>query len=167
MPRPAASWWFEEDEAERIEEALRTFLHDSNARCVLLIDRLGQLITTAGDFPDFDSAAFASLAAADFSANAQLASMIGSPGFSCLFHQGARESLFLADVADRVIMVVLFDDRATLGMIRLRVRKAIDVLGEIFSKAASQMAVSPGGAPFQKTWAAAAESEIDRLFGAR
>lgn len=167
MPRPAASWWFEEEEAERIEEALRTFLHDSNAQCVLLIDRLGQLITTAGDFPDFDSAAFASLAAADFSANAQLASMIGSPGFTSLFHQGARESLFLADVADRVIMVVLFDDRATLGMMRIRVRQAIDAISGIFTRAASQMAVSPGGAPFQKTWAAAAESEIDRLFGAR
>ena len=63
------------------------------------MDRTGQLVTTAGERPDFDSTAFASLAAADFSANDQLASMIGEQEFSSLFHQGEKESMYLADVA--------------------------------------------------------------------
>jgi predicted regulator of Ras-like GTPase activity (Roadblock/LC7/MglB family) len=32
--------------------------------------------------------------------------------------------MYLADVAKRVILVVLFDDRATLGMIRIKVRRS-------------------------------------------
>lgn len=165
MPQPAASWWFEEAEADRIEQLLQAFLRDSHSRCVLLIDRLGQILTSTGESPEFDSAAFASLAAADFSANAQLASMIGEPDFSSLFHQGARESLFLADVAKRVILVVLFDERATLGMIRIKVRRLIRDLNEVFGRAAPQMAAGPGDGPFRRTWADAAANEIDRIFG--
>src|SRR2546427_3750885 len=51
----------------------RSFLRDSNARCALLVDRTGQLVATVGDPPQFDATAFASLTAADFSANDQLA----------------------------------------------------------------------------------------------
>ncbi|HUE96943.1 MAG TPA: hypothetical protein VMN39_09795, partial [Longimicrobiaceae bacterium] len=85
MPQPAASWSFDEQDARRIDQLLHTFLYESHARCVLLIDRTGPLIVTAGERPAFDSTAFASLAAADFSANAQLASMIGEQEFSSLF----------------------------------------------------------------------------------
>ena len=78
----------------------------------------------------FDPTAFASLTAADFSANDQLARMLGEPEFGALFHQGERESMYLADVARRVILVVLFDNRTTLGLVKLRVRTAVPELIE-------------------------------------
>ena len=71
------------------------------ARCALLVDRNGQLVATVGETPQFDPTAFASLTAADFSANDQLAKMIGEAEFASLVHQGERESMFLADVAKR------------------------------------------------------------------
>ena len=88
MAGGSSSWSFEERDFNVIDKLLQSFLYDSSARCTLLIDRTGQLITTAGEKPEFDSTAFASLAAADFSANDQLASMIGENEFSSLFHKG-------------------------------------------------------------------------------
>ena len=165
MPQQAASWSFEETDARQIDTLLQNFLRDSHARCVLLIDRTGQLLTTVGDRPQFDSTAFASLAAADFSANAQLASMIGEQEFSSLFHQGARDSIYLADIAKRVILVVLFDDRATLGMIRIKVRDVVHQLTVIFTAPFSQMDERPRTLRLETAWADEAEDEIDRLFG--
>lgn len=164
MAHRAASWTFEQQDFSRIDGLLRGFLRDSNARCALLVDRTGQLITQSGESPDFDATAFASLAAADFSANDQLASMIGENEFSSLFHQGEKESMFLADVARRVIFVALFDKRATLGLVRLKARGVVRELSEIFhemferSSAATQPRLETG-------FAAEAEDEIDRLFG--
>lgn len=167
MQERAVSWSFEEPEAGRIERLLHSFLYESNARCALLVDRTGQLIMVAGEPPVFDSTAFASLAAADFSANDQLASMIGEQEFSSLFHQGEKESMYLADVARRVILVVLFDDRATLGMVRIKIRNVVRELTGIFNGLFDRAKVQSGVRRLEASWADEAEDEIDRLFGSR
>lgn len=159
----AASWSFGEEDAQQIERVLLEFLRESHARCALLIDRTGQLISTVGERPEFDSTAFASLAAADFSANDQLASMIGEQEFSSLFHQGEKESMYLADVAKRVILVVLFDDRATLGMIRIKVKNVVGEMTRIFQQVFERPMAA--GDQMETGWAGDAEDEIDRLFG--
>ena len=161
----ASSWSFEERDFTRIDRLLQGFLYDSNARCTLLVDRTGQLVTTAGEKPDFDTTAFASLAAADFSANDQLATMIGENEFSSLFHQGEKESMYLADVARRVILVVLFDNRTTLGMIRIKVKAVVRELSGIFHEMFDRSAAAPQGSRFEAGFADEAEDEIDRLFG--
>jgi predicted regulator of Ras-like GTPase activity (Roadblock/LC7/MglB family) len=161
----ASSWSLDERDFQRIDRLLQGFLYDSNARCALLVDRTGQLVTTAGEKPDFDSTAFASLAAADFSANDQLASMIGEHEFSSLFHQGEKESMYLADVARRVILVVLFDNRTTLGMIRIKVKGVVRELAEIFREMFDRSAAEPRTSRVEAGFADEAEDEIDRLFG--
>ena len=86
------------------------FLDEYNARCALIVDRTGQLVATVGEQPTFDPTVFATLTAADFSANDQLARLIGENDFTTLFHQGEKESMYVADVARRLILVVLFDN---------------------------------------------------------
>src|SRR5580704_2151465 len=130
----SASWSFTEDDYGAITQALHRFLYESNARCALLVDRTGQLVTTVGDPPQFDPTAFATLTAADFSANDQLARLIGEQDFNTLFHQGEKESMYLADVARRVILVVLFDNRTTLGLVRLKMKVAVDELTRLFEQ---------------------------------
>ena len=99
----SASWSFSEEDAGQMQGMLQKFLFESNARCALLVDRSGQLVATAGEQPTFDPTAFATLTAADFSANDQLARLIGETDFNSLFHQGEKESMYLADVARRVM----------------------------------------------------------------
>lgn len=165
MSQRSGSWSFQEDDARRMRQVLDAFLAGTGARSALLVDRNGQLVLGVGDSPDFDSTAFASLAAADFSANDQLASMMGEQEFSSLFHQGERESMYLADVGRRVILVALFGEGATLGMIRIKARAAVRELGEIVTELFDRSSSSSSVAQLETSWLDEAETEIDRLFG--
>jgi predicted regulator of Ras-like GTPase activity (Roadblock/LC7/MglB family) len=159
----ASSWALGEQDARRIHQILSQFLLDSSARTALIVDRTGQLVSTVGEAPVFDSTAFATLTAADFSANDQLARMLGEPEFGALFHQGERESMYLADVARRVILVVLFDNRTTLGLVKLRVRTTVPELVRVFTEMFERQA---NAAPqVESGLLGEAEDEIDKLFG--
>ena len=85
----ASSWSFREDDARKIQTILSGFLGESNARTALIVDRTGQMVSTAGESPAFDATAFASLTAADFSANDQLARML------TLLTPGGGEGVFI------------------------------------------------------------------------
>lgn len=159
----AASWSFGEEDARRIELRLSHFLVEAGARTAILVDRTGQTLATVGEPPRFDPVAFASLTAADFSANDQLARLLGEEEFGALFHQGERESLYLADVARRVILVVLFDTRTTVGLVKLRVRPAVQDLSAIFH---DMFAREDGRRPrVDAGFVGEAADEIDKLFG--
>jgi predicted regulator of Ras-like GTPase activity (Roadblock/LC7/MglB family) len=157
----SASWSFTEDDFAAITRLLQRFLQDANARCAMLVDRSGQLVATVGEQPKFDPTAFATLTAADFSANDQLAKLIGESDFNSLFHQGEKESMYLADVARRVILVVLFDNRTTLGLVRLKMKQTVEELTKLFEQVFARPAQGQGGAP---GLLAGADDEIDKLF---
>ena len=160
MPVRAASWSFTEDDFGAITSALEAFLTECNARCAILVDRTGQLVATVGERPNFDPTAFATLTAADFSANDQLARLIGETDFNSLFHQGEKESMYLADVARRVILVVLFDNRTTLGLVRLKMRHTVQQLAHLFEQVFARGASGASGTNIL----AGADDEIDKLF---
>src|SRR5574338_46630 len=160
----ASSWSFSEADSRRITEILNGFLGDASAQTAIIVDRTGQLVATVGAPVQFDPTAFASLTAADFSANDQLARMLGEPEFGALFHQGERESMYLADVARRVILVVLFDNRTTLGLVKLRVKTAVGQLNQVFTDMFNRDGTAAPGV--ESGFLGEAEDEIDKLFGA-
>lgn len=157
----SASWSFTEEDFGAITRALQKFLGETNARCALLVDRSGQLVATVGEQPNFDPTAFATLTAADFSANDQLAQLIGETDFNSLFHQGEKESMYLADVARRVILVALFDNRTTLGLVRLKIKDTVSELTKLFHEVFQRGRSSAR----QPGLLAGADDEIDQLFG--
>lgn len=159
----ASTWSLQESDFNQIHVCLTALLKACNARCSLLVDRNGQLLANAGEELSFDATAFASLTAADFSANDQLAKMIGEEEFASLFHQGDKESMYLADVARRVILVVLFDQRTTVGMVRLKVKQTVSDLNRIFDEMFARL--EAGGAEQAPGLLEGAEDEIDKLFG--
>ncbi|MGQ0540050.1 MAG: roadblock/LC7 domain-containing protein [Gemmatimonadaceae bacterium] len=161
MGTGSASWSFTQEDARAIHQMLERFLGDSKAKCALVVDRSGQLVTTVGEAPRFDATAFASLTAADFSANDQLARLIGETDFNTLFHQGDRESMLLADVARRVILVVLFDNRTTLGLVKLKLKGTVDQLSRQFATILTR-AAQPAGEV--KPLLGNVDDEIDKLF---
>lgn len=159
----AGSWSFTQDDHAVITRTLTAFLAESNARCALLVDRAGQLVTTVGEQPRFDATTFATLTAADFSANDQLAKLVGETEFSALVHRGEQESMYLADIVRRVILVVLFDTRTTEGLVRLRAKQTVEELArvftELFDRSRQVQPTEPGTGMF-----AGLDDEIDRLF---
>jgi predicted regulator of Ras-like GTPase activity (Roadblock/LC7/MglB family) len=161
MPTGAGTWSFTEDDFVAITQSLQRFLTDTNSRSALLVDRAGQLVATVGEQPRFDPTAFATLTAADFSANDQLARLVGENDFSTLFHQGEKESIYLADVARRLILVVLFDNRTTLGLVRLRMKQAVEELTALFDGVFTR---GLEGRPPMPNILQGADAEIDELF---
>jgi predicted regulator of Ras-like GTPase activity (Roadblock/LC7/MglB family) len=151
------------DDVRAFEELLAAYIGETRARCALLLDRAGRVLTSAGDLHDFDQTTFASLASADFSASDQLAALLGEEEFSSLYHHGAACSMFLADVDGAAILAVIFDADTTLGMVRIRTRTLLPRLAEALDRLAQH---GPTGQVVQMEadWAAEAETEIDRLF---
>src|SRR6185503_9592371 len=161
------NWALFEEDFWSINAILQTLMRSASARSVMLIDKTGQLINSIGEPPGFDVTSFSSLAAADFAANAQLAEMVGEKDFATLVHQGQNDSLYLSMIANRVILVVLFDRKTSLGLVRLKAKRAGDELLEVLNKLFDKLQyrneeaiATPLGADF----AAEAESEIDSLF---
>lgn len=156
----ATSWTLTPDDEVALRRGMERLLQESGAHSALLVDRGGQLLVQAGDPPTFDATTFATLTAADFSANDQLARLLGETDFTSLFHQGERESMLVADIAGRAILVVLFDSRTTLGLVRLRLRPVADDLARIVEAMAARAAREGPSRPIL----AGADEEIDRLF---
>lgn len=155
-----------EDDFWAITEALNRLLQGTNARTILLIDKAGQLITSAGDTSRIDISSFATLSAADFAATSQLASLIGEKEFSTLFHQGEKENLYVCLVANRVILAVIFDQRTTLGLVRVKTKNTAQELEKIFEDIFKKLGKDQlTQKPFDLDFTKAAEDELDKLFG--
>ena len=151
------------DDVRRFDELLGGFVAETNAHAVLLCDRTGRLLCSAGRARELDETTFASLASADFSASDQLAALLGEAEFTSLYHHGAERSMFLADIAGTAILAVLFDTRTTLGMVRIKTKGVVPRFAEQFALMAQR---GPTGSVvhMEAEWAAEAESSVDALF---
>jgi predicted regulator of Ras-like GTPase activity (Roadblock/LC7/MglB family) len=156
---------FEQDFWE-INENLEMLRKQANAESVLLIDKAGQLITSAGDVTEIDISSFASLSAADFAATSQLALLIGESEFNTLFHQGKKLSLYVSVISQSVILVVIFSQRTTLGLVRLKVNNSVKNLEMIFRRIFEKLGTvkEEKEQEFGEDFFEEADSEIDNLF---
>jgi len=153
----------EPQDLQNLDQVLRSFIAETNARCALLMDRAGRLLTLAGESGGLDAIAFASLAAADYAASDQLARVLGEDECASLYHQGENRSMFLTDIAGIAVLAAVFDDRTTLGLIRLKTRAVAPEFAALIQDAAERKPRTEG--ILEGGWAAAAADEIDRLFG--
>src|SRR5213594_404850 len=125
-------WTLFENDFRSIDKVLNELLDKSNALSTHLVDRSGQLITTAGRTGDFDTTAFASLIAADFTANAELARLLGEQGVKGVVSEAASRSVYSCLLAERAILCIVFDRGSTLGLVRFRTQRAVAVLDPVF-----------------------------------
>ena len=151
-----------EEEFNQIKQIISKLRVDANSKVVFLVDKNGQQIAAHGDIENLDTTSLASLTAGNVAATDGLARLIGEKEFSILFHEGEKDNIHISIVAQRVILVVIFDERSSLGLVRLRVRKAAaeleDVLGQMASKATKEGQVQ--ASPFAEI----TDDDIDKLF---
>ncbi len=154
---------FEEDQ-KRILAVAERLVRDANAKAVFLVDKNGQMVADAGELKNLDTTSLASLVAGNIAATGGLAKILGEEEFPIHFHQGERDNLHITLVAERIILVVLFDERSSLGLVRLRVKKAGQKLSQIFEdvfkKAEADFDEEGLGAPFAEI----SDQDIDNLF---
>jgi predicted regulator of Ras-like GTPase activity (Roadblock/LC7/MglB family) len=119
------------EDLKKINFFLNKVVSSSLAHSVLLIDRSGQLITQYGNTLDIDVLSLSALTAANFGATAEIAKILGEEEFTLLFHKGRSENVYFTGIGDHVIMVTLFDDKTSLGLIRLRINQIADDLSNV------------------------------------
>lgn len=152
---------YEEDMA-RIEEELSGLLRESDGKCVLLVDRDGHMIASKGFTRSIDIAALSALTAGSVASTREIARLVGEQEFTVLFHEGKKDNIHMSLVDERAIMVVIFDDRTTIGMVRLCARSTSQNLARIFDEASKR----PGRVPPSVTegLGAAAEQKLEQMF---
>lgn len=149
-----------EDEFHQITDVCERLNLDANAKAVFLIDKNGQLILAAGNYAHLDTTALASLTAGNIAATDGLAKLIGEREFSILFHEGEHDSLHISLVASQVILVVMFGEETSVGLVRLRVRKATEELTRIVQSLIDKSQNPGANSPFAEI----SDDDIDILF---
>jgi predicted regulator of Ras-like GTPase activity (Roadblock/LC7/MglB family) len=160
---PSANFIVYEDEFRQLEDALRRLRQESNAKAVFLIDKNGQQIASTGEIEQFDVTSLASLTAGNVAATDGLAKLIGEREFSVLFHEGQQDHIHISIVGRRAILLVIFDDRSSLGLVRLRVKRASVEMERIFdtmAKKGEAAEIDGAASPFSEI----TEEDIDALF---
>ena len=124
-----------EQQFQQLKQVLNKLRRDSFSRVVFLVDKNGQQIAVMGDVGDLDTTSLASLAAGNVAATGGMARLIGEREFPTLSHEGERESIHIC-IIGRVLLVVVFDARSSLGLVKLRVKQASRDLAVIFEDVA-------------------------------
>src|SRR5512136_2244349 len=153
-----------EEEFKLIDAELQRLLSQSNAKVVFLVDKNGQLIAATGETENLDTTSLASLTAGNIAATGGLAKLLGEKEFSILFHEGERDNLHITIVGMRVILVVIFDNRSSLGLVRLRVKKASEELAAIFDRLMKKAEAEASGGGGASPFAEITDDDIDNLF---
>lgn len=148
-------------EFKQISSVIERLNREANTKVCYLVDKNGQLIASAGETAGIDSTSLASLTAGNIAATTGLAKLLGEKEFSIVFHEGERDNIHISLVGQRVILVVVFDQRTSLGLVRLKVKKISAELADIFNSLAAKVQ-APGSAktPFEEI----TDQDIDKLF---
>jgi predicted regulator of Ras-like GTPase activity (Roadblock/LC7/MglB family) len=122
-----------EQQYHQIKAVLARLRMDSSARVVFLVDKDGQEIAVQGEIGNIDSTSLASLAAGNVAATGGMAQLIGEKEFPTLSHEGEKESIHIS-VIGRLLLVIVFDERSTLGLVKLRSKQVSQQLSSMIDE---------------------------------
>lgn len=154
---------FYKEDIERIDKLLAEFLRLSGAKCALLIDKEGHLVTKRGEVRTVDMDTISALVAGSFAATKEMARLLGEEEFTALYHQGHRDNIQLSLVGDRTLLTILFDDRTTVGMVRLYANETAKKLAEIY-KDAIERTQDPNAPSLDAGYGNSAKKKLENLF---
>jgi predicted regulator of Ras-like GTPase activity (Roadblock/LC7/MglB family) len=155
---------FYTEDINEIDQELDGFLELSGARCAMLVDRSGHMVTRRGTSMDGSLDSVAALAAGSFSATREMARILGEGEFDTLFHQGSRESIQISAVGERSLFVTVFDDRSNLGLVRFYAEESTTRLEQVFLGIAKRAGQGDPGVGLAKDFSSSASAALDELF---
>ncbi len=154
-----------EEEFRKIDEQLQKLYLQTNAKVVFLVDKNGQPIASAGETRNLDTTSLASLTAGNIAATGGIARLLGEKEFTIIFHEGERDNIHISLIGQRGILVVIFDRRSSLGLVRLRVKKSTESLVKIFNDISSKSEKEKAGGRLNESpFAEISDEDIDNLF---
>lgn len=150
-----------EEELNKLDALLNKMLKGAEAKCALVVDKDGHLITRQGFTHSLDTTALAALLAGAFASTKEIARLVGEPEFSVLFHQGKKDHIHMSLVGERSILVVIFDDRTTIGMVRLYAKETSQELAKVFEEITNK---DVGAPEIPDDFSEQAQDKLDDIF---
>ncbi|HEY7783408.1 MAG TPA: roadblock/LC7 domain-containing protein [Pyrinomonadaceae bacterium] len=146
-----------EQQYHQIKAVLARLRLDSAAKVVFLVDKDGQEIAVQGEVGNLDTTSLASLAAGNVAATGGMAQLIGEKEFPTLSHEGERESIHIS-VIGRLLLVVVFDDRSSLGLVKLRAKQVSHQISTMIAE------ITRADGDLDSPFAGITDEDIDSLF---
>lgn len=118
---------------QQVKALIDDKLIKDNVQTAMVIDGAGNILAHCGQDTDgLDAISLAALTAANFGATSQIAKLIGENDFSLLYHKGEKANIHFARLGNEMILVSIFTDEVSLGLVRVRVEELALLINKVF-----------------------------------
>ena len=158
----APSFILSAEQAEAIDACLERMAYESEARCIILADVNGQLVAERGQTGRMNTQVLSALAAGELAATQEMARLVGEEArFRLLLHEGQNQSVYLSDVGERLILVIVFDTDTPIGLVRMVLKQAVEELAPIIEAANREGGKTQTQATLDSDFAQLLEDELN------
>jgi predicted regulator of Ras-like GTPase activity (Roadblock/LC7/MglB family) len=127
-----------EEDVRQLDDVLREFNAKSDALAALVIDKGGFLIAHQGDAAQFDLTTIGALASGAFMANQTIAGLVNEKHFNSIYQQGEKFSMFVCNVDEHCLMVVIFQSQTGVGVVRFYAGSAVKQIAAQLARAGAR-----------------------------
>ncbi len=121
-------------ETVHIEDTLNRLIAETGANYSMLLDKSGQVIACSGDTDRQDITSLGALLAGTFASSREVARLLKEKEFKVLFQQGIRENIFTELIAEQWMLVVMFDKRTHIGLVKVLSKRATNELSGVLDR---------------------------------
>lgn len=147
-----------EQQGEALRYVLSGILVRADTEAVFVCDKGGNIVDHVSlDEQELD-VTIAALASGSFAATGELARLIGEPTFRSVYHKGENKSVYMQNLGPGFLILVLFGNKTTVGMVKLCIEKSVKSLEALLTEMSGQTVQSSG------TKATFSVSGSDRIF---
>jgi predicted regulator of Ras-like GTPase activity (Roadblock/LC7/MglB family) len=134
VPMPDFALTVTRDAYDTVSARCEDLLREARLSCLLLVSQDGLLLHRAGTIAELEAESLAALAAGMFASLGAIARLIGETEFAYTMQEGSRQHVDLIRVGDLALLVAVFDERTTAGLVRLFGQRAARHLAEALAE---------------------------------
>lgn len=127
------------EQSKELEQLLSSMLVQTEAQSVYMCDYAGNIIhrvVTTEQGPMEQT--IAALASGSFVATNELAMLIGEATFHSVYHKGERASIYMQSLGKDYLVLVIFSNTTTIGLVKLYVDRTCQELGSLLGVVETQ-----------------------------
>lgn len=157
-------WVFSESTYKKIDAAMDQLCKHLKADLAIFADMNGYPVSYHSRQEGWDVNNLTALAAGTFSATTEMAFLIGEDSrFRYIFHEGERRHIYMCMVAHDYLMVIIFNKKTALGLVRALTRNVVTRLEELVEELKSE--VSATAKVLDSEFKTMLSKELDKTFG--
>lgn len=120
---------------QRMTELLNELRSETNAKSILLVEKSGQHLASVGDESlSMLLMPLSALIVGAFASTREVARLLGDTEFKTMLQQGSKINIFVSMLETTDLVTVIFDEKTTIGMVKLKTKQMTKRLSEEIKK---------------------------------